>query len=124
VYQCVVGLAEVGPAVLLLFPRTATLGALAYLPVIVNVVLVDLCFGIAAGPTVMALTLLLCDLLLLAADRHRLRSALAALADNAGGSAAPAPSWGRIALWRGSGLGLAILITFIATLIEGAVQRR
>ena len=48
-------------------------------PVIVNVVLVDLCYDIPAGATVMALSLLGGDLVLLVADRHRLRLALAAL---------------------------------------------
>jgi hypothetical protein len=79
VYQCAIGFAEVGAAVLLLFSRTATIGAVAYFPVIVNVVLVDLCFGIPEGATVMALSLLVGDLVLLHADRHRLRLALAAL---------------------------------------------
>jgi hypothetical protein len=79
VYQCAIGFAEVGAAVLLLSSRTAAIGAVAFFPVIVNVVLVDLCYGIPAGATVMALSLLAGDLVLLVADRHRLRLALAAL---------------------------------------------
>jgi len=79
VYQCAIGFAEVGAAVLLLSSRTAALGAVAFFPVIVNVVLVDLCFGIPGDATVMALSLLVGDLVLLVADRHRLRLALAAL---------------------------------------------
>ena len=67
----------VGAAVLLLFSRTATIGAVAYFPVIVNVVLVDLCFGIPEGG--MGLSLLVGDMVLLHADTHRLRVALAAL---------------------------------------------
>jgi uncharacterized membrane protein YphA (DoxX/SURF4 family) len=78
-YQCAIGFLEVGAAVLLLYSRTATLGAVAFFPVIVNVVLVDLCFGIPEGATIMALCLLGGDLVLLVADRHRLRLALAAL---------------------------------------------
>ncbi len=62
---------------LLIFSRTATIGAVAFFPVIVNVVLVDLCFGIPEGG--MGLSLLVGDLVLLHADRHRLRLALAAL---------------------------------------------
>jgi hypothetical protein len=76
-YQCAIGFAEVGAAVLLLLSRTATIGAVAFFPVIVNVVLVDLCFGIPEGG--MGLSLLVGDLVLLHADRHRLRLALAAL---------------------------------------------
>ena len=79
VYQCAIGFLEVGAAVLLLYSRTATLGAVAFFPVIVNVVLVDLCFGIPEGATVMALSLLGGDLVLLVADRHRLQLALDAL---------------------------------------------
>jgi hypothetical protein len=41
VYQFTIGLAEVGAAILLLSSRTAPLGALLFLPVIVNVVLVQ-----------------------------------------------------------------------------------
>ena len=69
-YQCFIGLAEVGAAVLLLSTRTTPLGAVAFLPVILNVVLVDLCFGINAGATAMALALLCGDLLLLVEDRE------------------------------------------------------
>jgi hypothetical protein len=79
VYQCAIGFLEVGAAVLLLYSRTATLGAVAFFPVIMNVVLVDLCFGIPEGATVMALSLLGGDLVLLVADRRRLRLALDAL---------------------------------------------
>jgi uncharacterized membrane protein YphA (DoxX/SURF4 family) len=79
VYQCAIGFAEVGAAVLLLSSRTAALGAVAFFPVIVNVVLVDLCYDIPAGATGMALSLLGGDLVLLVANRHRLRLALAAL---------------------------------------------
>jgi hypothetical protein len=118
IYQCLIGLAEVGPAILLLFSRTALVGALAYLPVILNVVLVDLCFGIAPGPTMVALTLLSGNILLLVADRHRISHAFAALTDSAGEVAGPASNWrGRLLGW---GLGLALLIglTIIATLID------
>ena len=79
VYQCAIGFAELVPAVLLLSSRTATIGAVAFFPVIVNVVLVDLCYGIPADATVMALSLLGGDLALLVADRHQLQLALAAL---------------------------------------------
>jgi len=79
VYQCAIGFAEVGAAVLLLSSRTAALGAVVFFPVIVNVVLVDICFDIPKDATVMALSLLGGNLVLLVADRHRLRLALAAL---------------------------------------------
>ena len=47
--------------------------AVSWRSVIVNVVLVDLYYDIPAGATVMALSLLGGDLVLLIADRHRLR---------------------------------------------------
>jgi hypothetical protein len=118
IYQCIIGLAEVGPALLLLSSRTALIGAVAYLPVILNVVLVDLCFGIAAGPTMVALTLLFGDLLLLVADRHRLGRALAALIHPAGVSAAPPTGWRRTLLGWGLGVTLMAVVTVIATLID------
>lgn len=46
VYEMFIGLGEVGAAILLLFPRTATLGALIYFPIAVNVMLVNYCFDI------------------------------------------------------------------------------
>jgi hypothetical protein len=85
VYQCAIGFVEVGAAVLLLFSRTAALGAVAFFPVIVNVVLVDLCFGIPGDATVMALCLLGGNLVLIVEDRHRLKLALAALIRPAAG---------------------------------------
>ena len=58
-YELSVGLVEATVAALLLVRRTAALGALAYLAVMVNVVLIDFWYGVDRLPTAMACTLLL-----------------------------------------------------------------
>ena len=119
VYQCFIGLAEVGAAVLLLSTRTTPLGAVTFLPVILNVVLVDLCFGINAGATVMALGLLCGDLLLLVEDRGYLRYAVAALIRPSEGGLVPGSGWGRTLVGWGLAVALAGGVGVIATLIGG-----
>ena len=75
-YQICAGCAEIVPAVLLLLRRTAPLGIVIYLPVIINVVLVDLCYSVQRGATEMALLLLAGNLLLIWLERARLSAAL------------------------------------------------
>ena len=72
IYGRLIGLAEMLPGVLLLLRRTRTLGALLLLPVVANITVMDFCF---AFPEVKYFALLLTTLalVLLAADRHRLR---------------------------------------------------
>ena len=73
-YGTAIALAQLAPAVLLLFRRTALLGALLLLPVLANIVLVDISFGIdPAGATIVAILLLCADLLLLWGERGRLQ---------------------------------------------------
>jgi hypothetical protein len=45
VYHRFIGAAECLPAILLIWPRTATLGALLAFPVAVNIAVMDWCFG-------------------------------------------------------------------------------
>ena len=45
VYSTFIGLGELVPSLLLLHPRTTLLGALGLLPVSLNVVLIDWCYG-------------------------------------------------------------------------------
>lgn len=56
-YGTLVALAEIGGGLLLLSRRTTLLGALVLLPVMLNVVLVDVFFGIDLGALLMALLL-------------------------------------------------------------------
>ena len=81
-YQICIGLAEVSPAALLLTRRTALIGTLLYLPVITNVVLVDLCYSVERGATMTALILLAGNVLLLCFERRRLLAVLKILTQN------------------------------------------
>lgn len=65
-YGTLVALAEIGGALLLLSRRTTLLGALVLLPVTLNVILVDVFFGIDAGALLMAVLLLAGILVILA----------------------------------------------------------
>ncbi len=78
-YQICIGCAEILPAALLLTRRTTALGMLLYLPVISNVVLVDICYSVQRGATTQALVLLICNLLLISLERKRLLAVLKAL---------------------------------------------
>lgn len=71
VYGRLIGLAEMLPALLLLIPRTRTLGALLLLPIAANIAVMDFCFRF---PEVKYFALLLTalDLCLLAADWRKL----------------------------------------------------
>ncbi|HJT32678.1 MAG TPA: hypothetical protein VJ783_11610 [Pirellulales bacterium] len=73
-YQICIGVVEIVPALLLLSQRTTALGAVIYLPVIVNVVLVDLCYTVRGG-TESALMILAVNLLLLGLERSRILGA-------------------------------------------------
>lgn len=53
-----IALAQIGGAVFLMFRKTTLLGACVLLPVITNIVLIDLCYRIDPGATVAALYLL------------------------------------------------------------------
>ena len=77
-YQICIGCVEVLPALLLLSQRTTALGGVMYLPVIVNVVIVDLYYTVHGG-TESAVMLLACNLVLLAFERSRILGALRCL---------------------------------------------
>ena len=66
-YYRFVGLAQVAAALLLLFPRTATLGALVYFPIIVNIMIITLAIGFQ-GTWVITILMTLACLYLLAWD--------------------------------------------------------
>lgn len=57
-YGTLVALAEIGGGLLLLSRRTTLLGALVLLPVMLNVILVDVFFGVDPGALLMALLLM------------------------------------------------------------------
>ncbi|PRZ15912.1 hypothetical protein CLV36_103138 [Laceyella sediminis] len=69
-YELFVGLGEVIPALLLLNPRTATLGAVMYFPVAFNVMLVNYFYHI--GVHDLSTVLVIMNLVLLWLDRRKL----------------------------------------------------
>ena len=71
VYHRFIGLAEVVPAGLLLWPRTAALGALLALPVAVNIAVMDWCFGFPASAAGLATEVAAVSAALVWADRSR-----------------------------------------------------
>ena len=72
VYGNLVALLQIGGALLLLFRRTALLGACVMLPVVVNIVLIDVFFGIDLGALAMALAIGGALLFIVAAHRREL----------------------------------------------------
>ena len=75
VYGRLIGVAEMAAGALLLVPRTRTLGALLLLPIAANITVLDFCFAFPAVKY-FALTLTLLDLVLLAAERDKLKALL------------------------------------------------
>ena len=99
VYKTFVALAEIGGGLLLAIPRTALLGALFLLPVMVNVVAIDVCYGVEPGATLVAL--LICGCLWLVIRPHAARLKEAVLL--------PARS---TSPWRLASLGLLLAVAF------------
>lgn len=72
VYGNLVALVQIGGALLLLFRRTALLGACLLLPVVANIVLIDIFYGIEPSAMMMAVVIGGALLCLLAAHRREL----------------------------------------------------
>lgn len=85
VYHRFIGLAEVVPAVLLLRPRTAALGALLALPVAANIAVMDWCFGFPVSAAGLSTEVAAVSAALLWADRGRVMALCGP--DAAGGAA-------------------------------------
>ena len=75
-YGTIIALVQVGGGVLLTFRRTALLGALILVPVFVNIILIDLFFGVDPGATMIAVVILGCLLAVIAPHRQRLQAAV------------------------------------------------
>nr|WP_106782640.1 hypothetical protein [Lysinibacillus timonensis] len=73
-YEVVIGIGEVVAALLLLIPKTKTLGAVVFFPIAVNVMLVNYCFDIGVQDLSTVLTVMC--LCLLWVDRKKLISIL------------------------------------------------
>ena len=70
-YEIFIGLGEVISAILIAIPRTATLGAICYFPIAVNVMMVNYAFNIGVQDLSTVLTIMC--LILLWLDRKKLR---------------------------------------------------
>ena len=79
VFGTVIALVEIGGGLLLAWPRTSLVGVLVLLPVVGNIILMDILFGIGALPA--SVTVLIC--LLVIARPHARRLAEAVLLDSA-----------------------------------------
>lgn len=75
-YWRFIGLAQLAAAALLLIPRTATLGAVVYFPVILNIFVITVAMRFRGTPVITGM-MLLASIFLLAWDWHRLRTIVA-----------------------------------------------
>lgn len=73
-YGTVVALVEIGGGLLLAWPRTSLIGALVLLPVVGNIILTDILFGVGALPA--SVTVLVCLLIVLRPHARRLAEAV------------------------------------------------
>ena len=78
VYGTVIALVEIGGGLLLAWPRTSLVGALVLLPVVGNIILMDILFGIGALPA--SVTVLIC--LVIVVRPHAWRLAETVLLDS------------------------------------------
>lgn len=70
IYEIFIGLGEVISAILIIIPRTATLGAICYFPIVINVMMVNYCFAIGVQDLSTVLTIMC--LILIWLDRKKL----------------------------------------------------
>ena len=76
VYGTVIALTQIGGAILITIPQTALAGALLLLPVVVNIILIDVFFGVEPSATVVALIILTCLLIIIEPHARRLWKAV------------------------------------------------
>ena len=103
-----VGVAQVTAGLLLLWPRTATLGAVLYFPIILNVAVITVAVGFT-GTWVITILMTLACLWLLAWDYDRLRAILPARRRAGRGYGAREYAV-QVGVWGGAGLALAALV--------------
>lgn len=76
IYGTFLALVQITAGILLLVPRTALLGAVVLVPVVVNILLVDIFYGVDIQGTLAALVLLICVSMVVAPFATRLRAAV------------------------------------------------
>jgi hypothetical protein len=75
-YGTIVALVQIAGAIALLFPRTALLGVCVLLPVVGNIILIDVFYGVECGALGAALFIAGCLARVVARDRERLAALL------------------------------------------------
>ena len=108
-FYAFVGLAQVAAGLLLLWPRTATLGAVIYFPIILNITVVTWAIDFA-GTRWITLFMSLACLWLLVWDYDRLRAILPAHRASGGGYG-PREYVLQAAVWAASGVAFAGVVT-------------
>ncbi len=73
-YGSFIALVQIVGGMLLAWPRTAIVAALVLAPVVLNIILIDICFGIDPGATVVALVILACLIGVIAPHTRRLKA--------------------------------------------------
>jgi len=76
VYGTLIALLQVGGGVLLAFRRTALAAALMLVPVFVNIILIDFCFGVDLGATIVAMIILGCLVAVIAPHANALKAVI------------------------------------------------
>lgn len=104
-----VGLAQVAAGLLLLWPRTATLGAVIYFPIILNITIITSAIGFSGTEQITVLMTLAC-LWLLVWDYDRLKAILPAHRA-AGRGYGPREYALQAGAWAGAGVAAAALVT-------------
>ncbi len=108
-----VGVAQVVAGLLLLWPRTATLGAVVYFPIILNIMVITIAVGFT-GTWVITVLMALACLWLLVWDWDRLKAILPA--HRAAGRGYTAHEYAvQAAVWGGAGLALAAVAATLRT---------
>ena len=74
IYGTIIALVEIGGGLLLIWPRTALVGALALFPVVTNIILTDILFGIGALPA--SVLVLVCLVIVVRPHARRLAEAV------------------------------------------------
>lgn len=69
IYEIMIGLGEIISALLIMIPRTATLGAICYFPIVINVTMVNYVFEIGVQDLSTVMTIMCMILLWLDRDR-------------------------------------------------------
>jgi hypothetical protein len=74
IYGSLIALVQIAGAILLAWPRTALLGALLLVPIFVNIVLIDVFFGVDLGATIVACVISACLMAVIAPHAGRLKA--------------------------------------------------